>query len=109
MAVRHRHPAQPQLRLVEGEPDLEPPEELAMAEVDDDALLEEDLDTATVDEDDVDEERLAGTLEDLTHAADDELQAGEDTDELRCGGCGQIRPRAQFTDPAGGLCQRCAS
>lgn len=56
----------------EGEPDLEPPEELAVAEVDEDTLLEEDLDSEIVLEQDVDEDTLEVTLEDLVHLDDEE-------------------------------------
>lgn len=55
----------------EGEPDLEPPEELAVGELDDEAMLEEDLDNEDVLEQDVDDDLLADTLEDLVHVADD--------------------------------------
>ena len=58
--------------FTEGEPDLEPPEELAVGELDDDVLLEEDLDSEIVLEEDVDEDVLEATLEDLAHLADDE-------------------------------------
>jgi hypothetical protein len=55
----------------EGEPDLEPPEELAVGEIDDDAILEAGLDTEAVSEEDVDDELLSWTLEDLVHVGDD--------------------------------------
>jgi len=56
----------------EGEPDLEPPEELAVGELDDDMVLEEQLDNEDVLEQDVDDELLTVTLEDMAHADDDE-------------------------------------
>ncbi len=56
----------------EGEPDLEPPEELAVGELDDDLLLEGDLESEAVLEEDVDEDVLEATLDDLTHQADDD-------------------------------------
>jgi len=56
----------------EGEPDLEPPEELAVGELDDETVLEEELDNEDVLEQDVDDELLTVTLEDLAHAEDDE-------------------------------------
>lgn len=54
----------------EGEPDLEPPEELAVGELDDEVLLEEDLDSEAVLEQDVDEDVLEESLEDLVHLTD---------------------------------------
>jgi len=56
----------------EGEPDLEPPEELAVGELDDESMLEEELDNEDVLEQDVDDELLTVTLEDMAHADDDE-------------------------------------
>jgi hypothetical protein len=61
--------------FTEGEPDLEAPEELALGELDEDALLEEDLDNEDVAEEDVDEVVLALTLEDLVHSDDNEEYA----------------------------------
>lgn len=69
---------EPEEHFSEGEPDLEPPEELAVAELDDDTLLEEDLDSEIVLEQDVDEDTLEVTLEDLVHLDDDE----DETDEV---------------------------
>lgn len=56
----------------EGEPDLEPPEELCLSEVDEDAQLEEELDNEDILEDDVDDDLLAATLEELVHNGDDD-------------------------------------
>ncbi len=56
----------------EGEPDLEPPEELAVEELDDETVLEEELDNDQIDEEDVDDDVLTVTLEDLVHADDGE-------------------------------------
>jgi len=75
VAERHREPAEP--HFTEGEPDLEPPEELAMVELDDEAILEEDLDNEDVLEQDVDEDTLEVTLEDLIHDGDE----GDDPDD----------------------------
>lgn len=55
----------------EGEPDLEPPEELAVGELDDETMLEEDLDNEDIAEDDVDDDVLTASLEDLVHVDDD--------------------------------------
>lgn len=74
----------------EGEPDLEPPEELAVGELDDDMLLEEDLDSEIVLEEDVDEDTLEASLDDLVHLGDDE---DEDDDT------GQTRPVGTGTGP----------
>lgn len=56
--------------FTEGEPDLEPPEELAVAELDDETVLEEDLDSRADLEDEVDEDVLASSLEILVHGGD---------------------------------------
>ena len=62
--------------FTEGEPDLEPPEELAVAELDDETMLEEELDNEDIAEDDVDDDVLTATLEDLVHLDDDEVDEG---------------------------------
>ena len=74
VAERHREPVE--AHFTEGEPDLEPPEELAIGELGEDAILEEDLDNEDVLEQDVDEDVLEVTLEDLAHADtdDDDLE-----------------------------------
>jgi len=54
--------------FVEGEPELEPPEELAIGELDEEAQLEEGLDNEDVLEQDVEETLLEETLEDLVGA-----------------------------------------
>lgn len=64
----------------EGEPDLEPPEELAVGELDEEALLEEELDNEDLLEQDVDEDMLTVTLEDLIHDGDD-----DDVDDVDAG------------------------
>lgn len=66
--------------FVDGEPDLEPPEELALAELDDEALLEEELDNDDLSEDDVDDEVLAASLEHLVHP-DDQGDLADDAPE----------------------------
>ena len=72
MRVIERQGSQGDEHFTEGEPDLEPPEELAVLEVDEDALLEEDLDNQVDLEDDVDEEILELSLDHLVHEGDDE-------------------------------------
>lgn len=64
----------PEEHFTEGELDLEPPEELALGELDDEKLLEEDLDNEDVDEEDVDDVVLELTLDELVHGADDEAE-----------------------------------
>lgn len=56
--------------FTEGEPDLEPPEELALSELEDENLLEEELDNDDIAEEEVDEVTLELTLEDLVHQSD---------------------------------------
>ena len=63
----------------EGELDLEPPEELAIGELGEEAILEEELDNEDLLEQDVDEDTLEETLEDLVHSGDDEV--AEDDEE----------------------------
>ncbi|MGH9029204.1 MAG: hypothetical protein ACRDV4_06265 [Acidimicrobiales bacterium] len=65
--------------FTEGEPDLEPPEELALGELDDEQLLEEELDNDDISEEEVDEVTLELTLENLVHQSDpdDEDESGE--------------------------------
>ena len=70
MTVAERTPL-PELHFTEGEPDLEPPEELALSELDEQAQLEEELDNEDLLEQDVDEEDLEAALDDLVHADDD--------------------------------------
>jgi hypothetical protein len=57
--------------FTEGEPDLEPPEELAVAEVDEETQLEEDLDSRVDLEDEVDVEILESSLDHLVHDGDE--------------------------------------
>ena len=60
----------------EGELDLEPPEEMAIGELDDEAILEEELDNEDLLEEDVDEDTLEASLDVLVHG-DDEGDDGE--------------------------------
>jgi hypothetical protein len=64
--------------FVEGEPDLEPPEELAVRVVDDETLLEEDLDGRADLEDDLDEDVLQDGLDHLVHDGEDEENTGDE-------------------------------
>jgi hypothetical protein len=58
--------------FTEGEPDIEPPEEGAISELDEVARLEEELDNEDVLEQDVEEGVPEETLEDLVHGADED-------------------------------------
>jgi hypothetical protein len=78
MRTAERRHELPEAHFTEGEPDLEPPEELAIGELDDEAILEEGLDNEDLLEQDVDEDTLEETLEDLVHGSDDEV--GDDDD-----------------------------
>ena len=81
MRLAERHPeSPPRPTYTEGELDLEPPEELAIGELDDEAILEEELDNEDLLEQDVDEDTLEASLEDLVHGGDDE---DDDDHELR--------------------------
>ncbi|HVA03968.1 MAG TPA: DUF4193 family protein [Acidimicrobiales bacterium] len=80
LAERHRDPVE--AHFTEGELDLEPPEELAITELDDEAILEVELDNEDLLEQDVDEDTLEDSLEVLIHGSDDD---GED-DETEVNG-----------------------
>jgi hypothetical protein len=82
MRLAERHQEAAETHYTEGELDLEPPEELAIGELDDEAILEEELDNEDLLEQDVDEDTLEASLEDLVHGGDDE-DADEDDRELR--------------------------
>jgi len=62
----------PEPHFTEGEPDIEPPEEFAMGELDDLTVLEEELDNEDVLEQDVEEDLLEETLEELVHSDDED-------------------------------------
>jgi len=87
--------------FTEGEPDLEPPEELAVGELDDETMLEEDLDNEDVLEEDVDEDVLEVTLEHLVHA-DDEIDVEEDADPGASGDTAHYGPGGTGRPPAPG-------
>lgn len=72
----------PEEHFSEGEPDLEAPEELALAELDDETILEEELDNDDVSEEDLDEDVLTATLEHVAHADDED---GDDDGDERTG------------------------
>src|SRR5580693_1066886 len=74
LAEKNRVP--PEAHFTEGELDLEPPEEMAIGELDDEAILEEELDNEDLLEEDVDEDTLEASLDVLVHG-DDEGDDGE--------------------------------
>jgi hypothetical protein len=74
--------SEPEQSFFEGEPDLEPPEELATHELDDQAVLEEDIDNEDVLEEDVDEDILTDTLESLVHPDGDEDDEEEEPETV---------------------------
>lgn len=78
MRVIERQGHREDAHFTEGEPDLEPPEELAVAEVDEETRLEEDLDCRADLEDEVDVEILESSLEQLAHEGD-EMEADDET------------------------------
>jgi hypothetical protein len=82
LAERRREPDE--AHFTEGEPDLEAPEEFAIAELDEEMILEEELDNEDVLEQDVDEDTLEVTLEDLVHSDDGE----DDGDDVVAGPLG---------------------
>ncbi len=76
MTLAERHRVALEDHFTEGELDLEPPEEMAVGEWDDEAILEEELDNEDLLEQDVDEDTLEQSLEVLVHRVDE-----DDTDE----------------------------
>jgi len=75
MTLAQRHRVAVEAHFTEGELDLEPPEEMAVGELDDQAILEEELDNEDLLEQDVDEDTLEASLDDLVHGA---LDDGDD-------------------------------
>ena len=98
VAERHREPAE--AHFTEGEPDLEPPEELAVVERDEEAILEEDLDNEDVLEQDVDEDTLEVTLEDLIHDGDDDEDEAVESRPVAESGFAARAPRVRAGDGA---------
>lgn len=80
MRTAERRRGQREAHFTEGELDLEAPEELAIGELDEEAILEEGLDNEDLLEQDVDEDTLEETLEDLVHADDDEVDEDDKDD-----------------------------
>lgn len=93
MRTAERRRELPEAHFTEGEPDLEPPEELAIAELDEEAILEEELDNEDLLEQDVDEDTLEETLEELVHGSDDEGGDGHDGELLALDG--RVEPEAR--------------
>jgi hypothetical protein len=75
LAESHHEPLE--AHFTEGELDLEPPEEMAIGELDDEAILEEELDNEDLLEEDVDEDTLEASLDVLVHGDDE----GDDDEE----------------------------
>jgi hypothetical protein len=96
MRLAERHPGAAETHYTEGELDLEPPEELAIGELDEEAILEEALDNEDLLEEDVDEDVLEASLDDLVHGGDDE--SDDEADEARRPGAGS----AAIDDAVGG-------
>jgi hypothetical protein len=80
MRLAERQDVPVEAHFTEGELDLEPPEEMAVREWDDQAILEEELDNEDLLEQDVDEDTLEASLEDLVHGGDGDE---DDTDAER--------------------------
>ena len=100
LAEKHREPDE--AHFTEGEPDLEAPEELALAELDEDAILEEELDNEDLLEQDVDEDTLEVTLEGLVHDGDEDEEGGTDDDvDLEVGVATPAAPIASVSDGDG--------
>jgi hypothetical protein len=93
LAESHHEPLE--AHFTEGELDLEPPEEMAIGELDDEAILEEELDNEDLLEEDVDEDTLEASLELLVHGDD-----GDDGDEEE-GGAGADDPFVTLGASAG--------
>jgi len=83
--LAERRPEAAEAHYTEGELDLEPPEELAIGELDDEAILEEELDNEDLLEEDVDEDILAASLEDLVHGGDDDAVGDARVRDARVG------------------------
>jgi hypothetical protein len=118
--LAHRHRAEAPQQFVEGEPELEPPEELAVEVVDENALLRDDVGCELVDESDLERQWADETFEELVHADDaaedsDLLDAPADdttdrsgTGEAVCWSCHLVLPARSFADPITRLCRRCS-
>jgi hypothetical protein len=111
----------PEEHFTEGEPDLEPPEEMALGELDEEQLIGEELDNEDISEEDVDEDTLEVTLEYLVHQGDPDssqvparrhgaLRGHEDPedDEFVCRSCFLVRKRSQLADAGGLVCRECS-
>jgi hypothetical protein len=77
MRLAERHREAPEAHYTEGELDLEPPEELALVELDDEAILEEELDNEDLLEEDVDDDILEASLDAVLHDGQDDDEAGD--------------------------------
>ena len=78
MRVTDHREGRAEEHFTEGEPDLEPPEELAVIEVDEEDFLEQDPDGGADLEVDLDEDTLQLRLDHLVHDGEDEDGVGPD-------------------------------
>lgn len=94
--------------FVEGEPDLEPPEELAVEVLDEHEMAQDDVDCELVDESELDQELAEEAFDDLVHAGDEsDDDPATSPDEFLCQGCYQVQPRRALADPVAVLCHAC--
>lgn len=104
---RPEEPTEP--TFVEGEPELEPPEELAVEVLDELELLQDDVDCELMDESDLDTQLAEQAFDDLVHAADESRDdPTASPGEFLCHGCYQVRPRRWLADSEEVLCRTCA-
>ena len=108
MRVLARRASQPPPVFVEGEPDLEPPEELAVEVLDEASRLRDDVGCELVDESELDAETADAAFDELVHRPDeDDADDGSDG-EFLCHGCFQVCLRTALAGPVDLLCRSCA-
>ncbi len=109
MRVLARRASAPPTAFVEGEPDLEPPEELALEVLDEAGRFQDDIDCELVDERDLDTDTADEDFDTLVHRADEsEDDPDGAAEEFTCHGCLQVCRRTALGDPVDLLCRRCA-
>lgn len=106
MRVLARRSSAPPQAFFEGEPDLEPPEELAVEVLDEAERLHDDVGCELVDEADLDADTADTEFDDLVHGNDDTGDGAEG--EFLCRACLQVCLRSALADPVGQLCRSCA-
>lgn len=97
------------LHFVEGEPDLEPPEELCVEVLDEADLLQDDVDCELVDESDLDLDLADDAFDHLVHDGNEDDDPTTSAEEFLCHGCFQVWPRAVLADPEAVLCRQCVT